>query len=213
MHIPDGYLSPTTVVITYAVVVPLWMYGFKKLKSSLNEETLPLIGALSAMSFIIMMFNIPIPGGTSGHAVGAALISILFNPWIGFISVSLVLLIQATVFGDGGVSTLAANALSMAFVGSFLGYYSFMLLKRYKFAPFFAGWIALVGSSVLTSVLLGIQPLFWVADGKPLYFPFDLKVTFMALVGSHILFFGVVEGIFTAFVYSFIKKREEAERV
>ncbi|MFK5881975.1 MAG: energy-coupling factor ABC transporter permease, partial [Sulfurospirillum sp.] len=123
MHIPDGYLSPTTVVATYAVVAPLWVYGFKKLKASLNEETLPLIGALSAMSFIIMMFNIPIPGGTSGHAVGAALIAILFNPWIGFVSVSLVLLIQAVVFGDGGISTLAANALSMAFVGSFVGYY------------------------------------------------------------------------------------------
>ncbi len=213
MHIPDGYLSPTTVAVTYAVAVPLWVYGFKKLKSSLNEETLPLIGALSAMSFIIMMFNIPIPGGTSGHAVGAALISMLFSPWIGFVSVSLVLLIQAVVFGDGGVSTLAANALSMAFVGSFLGYYGFALLKKYKFAPFFAGWIALVGSSVLTSVMLGIQPLFWMADGKPLYFPFGLKVTFMALVGSHMLFFGVVEGVFTALVYSYIKKREKVVAV
>ncbi len=209
MHIPDGYLSPTTVAVTYAVAVPLWVYGFKKLKASLNEETLPLIGALSAMSFVIMMFNIPIPGGTSGHAVGAALISMLFSPWIGFISVSLVLLIQAVVFGDGGVSTLAANTLSMAFVGSFVGYYSFMLLKRYRFAPFFAGWLALVSSSVLTSILLGIQPLFWMSDGKPLYFPFDLKVTFTALVGSHMLFFGVVEGIFTALVYSYIKKREK----
>ncbi len=209
MHIPDGYLSPSTVAVTYAVAVPLWVYGFKRLKASLNEETLPLIGALSAMSFIIMMFNIPIPGGTSGHAVGAALISILFNPWIGFVSVSLVLLIQAVIFGDGGVSTLAANALSMAFIGSFVGYYSFMLLKKYKFAPFFAGWLALVSSSALTSLLLGIQPIFWVAEGKPLYFPFGLKVTFTALVGSHMLFFGVVEGIFTYFVYSFVKKREK----
>ncbi len=209
MHIPDGYLSPATVVATYAVVAPLWVYGFKKLKASLDEETLPLIGALSAMSFVIMMFNIPIPGGTSGHAVGAALISILFNPWIGFISVSLVLLIQAVVFGDGGISTLAANALSMAFVGSFVGYYSFMMCKKYRAAPFFAGWIALVSSSVLTSIFLGIQPIFWTLDGKPLYFPFGLKVTFVALVGSHMLFFGVVEGIFTALVYSFIKKRQK----
>jgi len=211
MHIPDGYLSPTTVILTYAVAIPLWMYGLKRLKSSLNEETLPLIGALSAMSFIIMMFNIPVPGGTSGHAVGAVLISILFGPWIGFICVSLVLLIQAVVFGDGGISTLAANAISMAFIGSFVGYYSFVFLKKYKFAPFFAGWLGLVGSSVLTSVLLGIQPIFWIMDGKPLYFPFGLKVTFIALVGSHALFFGVVEGIFTALVYSFLKKSEKVE--
>ncbi len=209
MHIPDGYLSPNTVVATFVVAIPLWMYGLKKLKLSLNEQTLPLIGALSAMSFIIMMFNIPIPGGTSGHAVGAVLISILFGPWIGFISVSLVLLIQAVVFGDGGISTLAANALSMAFLGSFVGYYSFSILKKYKFAAFFAGWLGIVSSSALVSVLLGIQPIFWIMDGKPLYFPFDLKVTFIALVGSHALFFGVVEGLFTTLVYSFLKKREK----
>jgi cobalt/nickel transport system permease protein len=96
----------------------------------------------------------------------------------------------------------------MAFVGSFVGYYSFIFLKQYKFAPFFAGWIGLVSSSVLTSILLGIQPVFWMMDGKPLYFPFGLKVTFIALVGSHALFFGVVEGIFTMLVYSFLKKRK-----
>ena len=208
MHIPDGYLSVPTVIATYAVAIPLWIIGFKKLKKRLNEETLPLIGALSALSFIVMMFNIPIPGGTSGHAVGAVLIAILFNPWIGFISVSLVLLIQALVFGDGGISTLAANALSMAFVGSFVGYYIFKAVKKYKFAPFIAGWSGIVASSVIVALLLGIQPIFWSEGGHPLYFPFDLKTTFIALVGSHALFFGVVEGIFTMLAYRFLQKRE-----
>ena len=210
MHIPDGYLSPETCIATYAVAVPLWVYGFKKLKSTLNEETLPLIGALSAVSFVIMMFNIPIPGGTSGHAVGAVLIAMLFGPWVGFVSVSLVLLIQALVFGDGGVSTLAANSLSMAFIGSFVGYYAYNMLKKYKFAPFFAGWIGIVSSSVLTAFLLGIQPLFWTKGGHPLYFPFDLKTAFVALVGSHMLFFGVAEGIFTAIAYSYLRKKERS---
>ncbi|MEO1923930.1 MAG: energy-coupling factor ABC transporter permease, partial [Nautiliaceae bacterium] len=91
MHIADGYLSPTTVLVSYAVAVPLWVYGFKKLKEKLNEETLPVIGALAALSFIIMMFNVPVPGGTSGHAIGASLIAIIFDPWIAFVSVSLVL--------------------------------------------------------------------------------------------------------------------------
>jgi len=94
MHIPDGYLSLETVVVSYGLALPLWVYGFKKLKAALNEETLPLIGALTALSFVIMMFNIPIPGGTSGHAVGAALIAILFDPWIAAIAVSLVLFIH-----------------------------------------------------------------------------------------------------------------------
>ncbi len=210
MHIPDGYISPTTVAITYAVAIPLWVYGFKRLKEKLNEETMPLIGALSALSFVIMMFNIPIPGGTSGHAVGAALIALLFGPWIGFISVSLVLLIQAVIFGDGGISTFAANALGMAFFGSFGGYYSYKILSKFKFAPFIAGWSSAVLSSLFIAIILGIQPIFWSANGQPLYFPFDLKTTIPALVGSHILIFGVIEGVFTYLVYSYLHKKEVA---
>jgi len=207
MHIPDGYLSPATVAVTYTIAIPLWVYGFKRLKNTLNEETMPLIGALSALSFIIMMFNIPIPGGTSGHAVGAALIAILFGPWIGFISVSLVLLIQALIFGDGGISALATNSLGMAFVGSFVGYYIFKLLEDKKFAPFIAGWSGIVVSSLFIAIVLGIQP-FWSEAGKPLYFPFDLATTIPALVGSHMIFFGVVEGILTQIVYSYLKDKK-----
>lgn len=207
MHIPDGYISPTTVVTSYAIALPLWAYGLKKLKEKLNEETLPLIGALSAMSFIIMMFNIPIPGGTSGHAVGAALIAILFGPWIGFISVSLVLLIQAVIFGDGGISSYALNTLSMAFTGSFSAYFVFKIIKNKKLAPFLAGWVGIVSSSVIVAIALGIQPLFWTHNGQPLYFPFDLKTTFIALVGSHMLFFGVVEGIFTKLIYTYLQNK------
>ncbi len=208
MHIPDGYVSPSSVAVSYAVFAPLFMFGFKRLKEILNEETLPVIGSLSALSFIIMMFNVPIPGGSSGHAVGTALIAILFNPWVAFVSVSLVLLIQAIIFGDGGVSTFAINALSMAYIGSFAGYYAFEIFKKFKFAPFIAGWVSLVSSSFVVAFVLGIQPVFWSEGGKALYFPFDLSVTIPALVGSHMLFFGVIEGVFTALVYTYLKKRE-----
>ena len=209
MHIPDGYISPTTVVVTYAIALPLWIYGLKKLKEQLNEETLPLIGALSAMSFVIMMLNIPIPGGTSGHAVGAALIAILFGPWVGFVSVSLVLLIQAVVFGDGGVSTYALNTLSMAFAGSFSAYFVFQKIKNKKFAPFVAGWTGLISSAIVTATFLGIQPIFWTHNGQPLYFPFGIKTTFVAIVGSHMLFFGVVEGIFTQLIYNYLQNKNK----
>lgn len=205
MHIADGYLSPQTAITSFVIVVPLWIYGFKKLKSKLNEKTIPILGALSALSFIIMMFNIPIPGGTSGHAVGATLIAILINPWIAFISVSLVLLIQAVVFGDGGISTLAVNSFAMGFVAAFSGYYIFNLLKKYKFAPFVAGYISLVLASSMVAIVLGIQPIFWTHNGHPLYFPFDLKVTIPMMVGGHLLF-GIAEGIFTQLIYTLLKK-------
>jgi len=206
MHIPDGYLSPITCIATYAAALPLWIIAFKKLKEKLDETTLPLIASLSALSFIIMMFNIPIPGGTSGHAVGASLIAILFGPWVASLCVSLVLLIQALVFGDGGVTTFAANALLMAFASSFSSYYVFQMFKKKSFAPYVSGWVGIVCASIVLTLLLGIQPLIATVDGQPLYFPFGFAITFPAVVGSHLLFFGVVEGIFTGIAYRYILK-------
>ena len=211
MHIPDGYLSPTTVAVSYAAALPLWVYGFRRLKATLDEETLPKLGAVTALSFVVMMFNIPIPGGTSGHAVGAALIAILFGPWVAAVAVSLVLLIQAVVFADGGISAFALNSLAMGYLGAFVGYGVFRALRRYRWAPFVAGWSSLVASSVLIAVVLGIQPIFWSAGGKPLYFPFGLEITIPALVGEHMLIFGVVEGIFTYAAYRFLTAKDRME--
>ncbi len=214
MHIPDGYLSPATVAVSYAVMIPLWAYGFKKLKEELNEETLPLIGALSALSFVIMMFNIPVPGGTSGHAIGTTILAILFGPWVAFIAVSFVLLIQAIVFGDGGISSWAVNSFDMAFIAAFVGYYTFKFLQnKTKFAPFIAGYIAINTAALSDAVILGIQPLLFTdANGHPLYFPFGLKVAIPAMMTAHMLVFGVIEGMFTQIVYAFIQKRIRYEK-
>ncbi|WP_457626651.1 cobalt transporter CbiM [Persephonella sp.] len=209
MHIPDGYLSPLTYIPSYAVQIPLFIYGIKKLKNLLDEKTLPLISSLTALSFIVMMINIPIPGGTSGHAIGAAAISILTNPWIGFVSLSLVLLIQAVVFGDGGITAWAVNSLSIGFGASFAGYYIYRMFSKINkgFALFFSGWFSIVFSSFLVALFLGIQPLIAHSpDGKPLFFPFGLEITIPALVFSHMLYFGVVEGIYTLVVVKFIQK-------
>jgi len=211
MHIPDGYLSPAIVAVSYAVMIPLWAYGFKKLKEKLNEKTLPLLGALSALSFVIMMFNVPVPGGTSGHAIGTALIAIMFDPWISFISVSFVLLIQAIIFGDGGISTWAVNSFDMAFIAAFVGYYVFKFFKdKTKFAPFLAGYISINVAALSDAIILGIQPIFWhSANGHPLYFPFGLNISIPAMMFGHLLIFGVIEGVFTQIVYSFLKKQEK----
>ncbi len=209
MHIPDGYLSPETCIATYAVAVPLWIYGFKKLKEKLTEETLPTLAALSALSFVIMMFNIPIPGGTSAHAVGAVAIAILFGPWVGFVSISLVLLIQSVVFGDGGISAWAVNSMSMGFIGSFVGYYIFQWLKtKTKYAPFIAGYIGIVCSALFVGIILGIQPIFWTVNGKPEYFPIGLSIAVPAMVGAHLLI-GFVEGTLTQIVYKLVGAKTE----
>ncbi len=210
MHIPDGYLSPETYITSYAVGIPLFIYGIKKLKENLSEETIPFISTLTALSFLIMMINIPIPGGTSGHAIGTTSIAILFNPWVAFVSVSLVLLIQALLFGDGGITTWAVESIAMGFVSAFVGFYSFKIFKKFlneSFSLFICGWISIVSASLVVSIVLGIQPYFFHDEqGKPLFFPFDLKITVPAIVGSHMLYFGVVEGIYTVLVVKFIEK-------
>ncbi len=215
MHIPDGYISPKTFIPAYLIFIPLISYAFKKVKKVLDEQTLSLISSLSALSFVIMMFNIPIPGGTSGHAIGAAVIAILFNPWIGFLSLSIVLLIQALIFGDGGITTYAINALTMGFIASFTAYYSYKFLKnkvKDKVNYFLSGWLSIVLASLVVALLLGIQPAI-ASDlsGHPLYFPFGLKITIPALVGAHMLFFGVAEGLFTAVTISYVKKNYKTQ--
>ena len=210
MHIPDGYISPKTFVPAYLIFIPLVSYAYKKVRDVLDEQTLPLISSLAALSFVIMMFNIPVPGGTSGHAIGAAVMAILFGPWVGFLSISIVLLIQALIFGDGGITTYAINALSMGFIASFTAYYTYRLLGtkvNEKVNYFLSGWLSIVLASLFVAVILGIQPAIASdAAGNPLYFPFGLKISVPALAGAHMLFFGVAEGLFTSIILNYIKK-------
>ncbi len=217
MHIPDGYISPKVFVPFYLLFIPLVIKGMKKLRHKLDEQTLPLLSSLTALSFIIMMFNVPVPGGTSGHALGAALIAIIFGPWAGFLSVSFVLLLQAMLFGDGGITTYAINAMAMGYVASFSGYYAYKLLKNKvpdKVNYFFSGWISIVLASAVVAIVLGIEPMVAKnAQGIPVYFPYGLKITFPAVVGSTVIFFGVVEGLFTMFGISYFKRYLSDEKV
>lgn len=210
MHIPDGFLSPSTYLSATAVAVPLLIIAYKKTKAAINDESFAFLSSLTAFSFVIMMFNIPIPGGTSGHAIGAAILAILFGPWVAAFCLSLTLFIQALIFGDGGLSVFAVNSLAMGFAASFTAYGVHALLKgrvNNNIALFFAGWSGIVAASVVVAVVLGIQPLLGVdAAGHPIYFPFGLDVTIPAVVGSHMLFFGAVEGVVTMLVVRFIEK-------
>ncbi len=122
MHIPDGYLGPITCGAGYAVMAPVWAVAANRVKKTLAARQVPLLAMGAAFSFVIMMFNIPIPGGTSGHAVGAVLVAILLGPWAATIAVSVALVIQALLFGDGGITAFGANCFNMAFVMPFTGY-------------------------------------------------------------------------------------------
>ena len=211
MHIPDGYLSPQTYVPFYAVFVVLAAKAVKKVKKQLSARIIPFLGMAAAFSFLIMMFNIPIPGGTTGHAVGAAVIALIFGPWIASVAVTVALIIQAFIFGDGGITALGANCVNIAFFMSFVAWGIYKLVAgnthnqaRVNMAAFLSGYVSLTLAAVLTAFELGIQPLIASApDGTPLYAPYPLKIAIPAMAAEHLLLFGIVEGLVTLFVFRY----------
>jgi len=216
MHIPDGYLSPQTFVPLYGASFVFWAVALKKLKKELSAKYIPYIAMAAAFSFLIMMFNVPIPGGTTGHAVGGAIIAILLGPWAAVLAISVVLIIQAIVFGDGGITAIGANCFNMAVVIPFVSYWVFKLIKgaansgaRFYVAAFLAGYIGLSVAATLTGFEFGIQPIIASApDGKPLYAPYPLSIAVPAMALEHMLVFSIVEGMVTALILKYFVKHE-----
>jgi cobalt/nickel transport system permease protein len=216
MHIPDGYLSPQTYIPLIGVFATVTTVAVKKVKKEVSARNIPYLGMAAAFSFIIMMFNLPVPGGTTGHAVGSAVIAILFGPWAATIAVSVALIIQALIFGDGGITAIGANCFNMAVFMPFVAYYTFKLFSkklfgkaRVSFAAFIAGYISLVMAAILTAFEFGIQPMIAsTPDGKALYCPYDLSIAIPAMAIEHLLLFGIVEGIVSALIVGYFLRNE-----
>ncbi len=216
MHIPDGYLSPQTYGPLYGASLVFWAVGLKKIKNELSNRQIPYLAMAAAFSFLIMMFNIPIPFGTSGHAVGAGIIAVLLGPWTAVMAVSVVLIIQALVFGDGGITAIGANCFNMAVAMPFVSYGVFKLIggaphqvKRLSIAAFLSGYVGLSVAAVLTALEFGIQPIIAQgADGRPLYAPYPLSVALPAMLLEHLLLFSVVEGVATFMLFRYFLKHE-----
>ncbi len=217
MHIPDGYLGPITCGVGYAVMAPIWIIASRRVQKTLSAKQVPLLAIGAAFSFVIMMFNVPIPGGTTGHAVGAVLVAILLGPWAATIAVSVALVIQALLFGDGGITALGANCFNMAFVLPVTGFLVYKLISghssvtsaRRVVAAGAAGYMGLVIAALCAGIELGIQPLLHhTASGQALYCPYGLRVAVASMVGGHALVFGWVECIVTALVVKFLQMQD-----
>lgn len=216
MHIPDGYLGPTTCGVFYAVMLPIWTVASKIVKKTLRIKQVPMLAIGAAFSFVIMMFNVPIPGGSTGHAVGGVLAAILLGPWAACIAITVALVIQALLFGDGGITAIGANCFNMALVLPFAGYYIYKAISynapidsnRRVIAAGIAGYVALNLAAGLTGFEFGIQPLLHkTASGQALYCPYGLNVALPAMLGEHLLVFGWVEAIVTALVIKYLQER------
>src|SRR3954466_1083826 len=131
MHIPDGYLSPATCATFYGASVPVWVVAGRRVRKVVKNRYVPLVAMGAAYSFLVMMFNVPIPDGTTAHAVGGVLVAVLLGPWAAVIAVSIALAIQALFFGDGGVLAYGANTFNMVFVMPMVGYAVYWSIARH----------------------------------------------------------------------------------
>lgn len=214
MHIPENYLSPSTCAVMGAVMVPVWRLTIQKMKEEVPKEKMPLVGIGAAFVFLGMMFNVPLPGGTTGHAVGGTLLAILLGPYAACLAVSISLLIQAVLFGDGGILAFGANAFNMAFVLPFVGYGVYSRLKMYfsshrgeYIAAAIGAYVGINAAALCAAIEFGIQPLLFTdAAGQALYCPYSLVITIPAMLMGHLTLFGFAEAFFTTAVLTYVRR-------
>jgi len=217
MHIPDGYLGPSTCVALYGGAAPFWWIALRRMKRALHTRMVPLLSLFSAFSFIVMMFNLPLPGGTTGHAVGVAIATIVLGPWAAILAISIALGIQAVFFGDGGITAIGANCFNMAVVGSMVSYAVYRAIAgrapigsaRRVAAAGIAGYVAINVSALVAAFEFGIQPaLYHDASGAPLYAPYPLHIAIPAMMIGHLTVAGLAEMVVSAGVVAYLQRAE-----
>jgi cobalt/nickel transport system permease protein len=173
------------------------------------------LALFSAFSFVLMMINIPIPGGTTAHAVGATLLAIVLGPWAAVLGVSTALGIQALFFGDGGLLTFGANCFNMAIVMPLVGYFIYKVISsnseatspRRTLGAVIGSYVGIVAAAACAGVELGIQPtLFHSVSGTPLYAPYSLSVALPTMLIAHLAVVGPIEAMVTGGAVAYLQR-------
>ena len=203
MHVPDGFVSPQIALPAWVVSAPLWAWAARRHFGRESAEALPVIGSLTALAFVIQTIMIPVPGGTSTHLVGVTLLALLYHPLVAFVCESLVLLLQAFLFGAGGITVLGVNALAMGLLGPLLGWLAWRLVRRVseRAALLLAGWVATQAATLAVAGTLALQHRI-----DPAYFPVPVAVSLGAMMLPSLTVAGLVEGLYTLFALSLVRK-------
>ena len=202
MHIPDGYLSLPVSLGTGGIAIALIALALNRVQSEYKERTVPLMGVSAAFIFAAQMVNFPIVGGTSGHLLGGTLAGILLGPWAGSLVMSVVFIVQAVMFQDGGLTALGANITNMGLIGTFGGYYLYRSIRSLvgrstwlgmSVGTAIASWSSVVVAAGVVALLLALS------DTVP------LSVGLTAMLSWHFMI-GIGEAFITLSVTSFIWK-------
>lgn len=194
MHIPDGYVDLPIAAVFAVIAGVTLVIAARRSGDRLEGSQAPLVGVTAAGIFAAQMLNwpLPIPGGTSAHFVGGAFAGIVLGPHLGVLAMSAVVVVQALLFGDGGLTVLGANIFNMAVVEVYAGYAIFRIGRRWNDvgAAFVAGWVAAVAGAISAAVQLGMSGAF----------NYELFTVLAVMGGGHAVL-GVIEGAITAVVY------------
>jgi cobalt/nickel transport system permease protein len=198
VHIPDGMLDTKTVAATWVAAVPVIGWATRRVRAAMSDGRLVLMAVLSGLVFALQMLNFPVAGGTSGHFAGGALAAILLGPWAAILVMTSVLVVQALIFGDGGVTALGANIVNMAIVAPLVGWWIYSLAVRVSdtragrtAGAFVAGWAGCVAAAA------GAALMIW-ASGSALLVPVLGAMSFWhALIG-------IGEGLVTAGLVAYV---------
>jgi cobalt/nickel transport system permease protein len=199
MHIPDGFINGGTSAGAGVVAAGVLSISVRRTAEVLDEKQIPLAGVVSAFIFAVQMLNFPVAGGTSGHLLGGVLAAVLVGPWMGSLCVSVVLVVQALLFADGGLSALGLNIINMALVTTFAGYLLFLgirrLLPRTPSAVALASGIASGVAVVFASLAFTVEYAIGGTGGA------SVSTVAGTMIGVHALI-GIGEGIITALTVS-----------
>jgi cobalt/nickel transport system permease protein len=166
IHIPDGYLDPITAIVMFAVSITFLAWSWKKVKADYPQTFVALLAISSAFVFAAQMINFPIAYGTSGHLVGGTFLAVLLGPFAAMLSMTIVLMMQAVIFADGGLTAFGANVFNMAIIGTL----SIFLVRfftrnsnnprRFASSVFLASWLSVVIGALVCGVEIGLSPAF-----------------------------------------------------
>jgi cobalt/nickel transport system permease protein len=199
MHIPDGFLDLRICLITYIITIIFWFFAFKRAKETLTDKQIPLMAVLTAMFFAAQMMNYPIVGGTTAHLLGGPILAITLGPYGGLISMTIILLIQALFFGDGGLTTFGANVWNMGVIGIFLPYIVWILFPKGRKGMIAGAFLGAFIGDVLAAASAGLEL------GLSTKFLYGISISVPAMVLHHSII-GIGEGIVTSIIIIILLK-------
>jgi cobalt/nickel transport system permease protein len=202
MHIPDGFIPITQGIVYWIIALVFIALALRWARKELSEEKVPIVAVLAAAIFALQAFNLPVGMGTSGHLVGGALAAIVLgSPFAAVFILSIVLIIQGVIFGDGGITTMGVNIINMGVIGGFVGYYGYTGIRSVIKNPYVSAGIAAWFACLIPALAASVE--LWIAGTFPL-------VPGLIAMGTYHAAIGIIEGVVTAAaVYLIIHARPD----